>query len=282
MNKVVTINLSGQAYQLEEGGYDALRTYLDTAASHLADNPDKEEIMSDLESALAQKCNAFLTAQKQVVTASEIEQIINEMGPVNTPGEEPKQKEPHPASPKRFYRIREGSMVGGICTGIAAYFNVDVTLVRVLLVLITIFTSGGFILAYLILMVVIPAADTPKQRAEAFGAVPFTAQELIDRAQEGYKNLKNSKEVHEWRKNLREQRRAWKKQWRQEHQAQRWQYHYQYRSSPFWEFVQGVMGMAWLAFFGFALYWGYHHIAPVHQFLDLISQWLSNLINRIG
>ena len=42
MNKVITINLNGIAYQLEESGYDALRDYLDHAARRLGNNPDKD------------------------------------------------------------------------------------------------------------------------------------------------------------------------------------------------------------------------------------------------
>ena len=55
MNKVVTINLNGRAYQLEEAGYDHLRTYLAHAAKQLADDPDKDEIMADFEQAIADK-----------------------------------------------------------------------------------------------------------------------------------------------------------------------------------------------------------------------------------
>jgi len=49
MNKVITINLDGTAYQLEEDGYDALPTYLETAAARLQGNPDRDEILSDIE-----------------------------------------------------------------------------------------------------------------------------------------------------------------------------------------------------------------------------------------
>jgi hypothetical protein len=53
MNKVITINLGGTAYQLEEGGYDALRAYLEAAAARLQGNPDREEILSDIEGAIS-------------------------------------------------------------------------------------------------------------------------------------------------------------------------------------------------------------------------------------
>ena len=56
MRKVTTINLNNNAYQIDEDGYEALRAYLDTAARALANNPDREEILSDLEQAIADKC----------------------------------------------------------------------------------------------------------------------------------------------------------------------------------------------------------------------------------
>ena len=85
MQKVVSINLNGNAYQLEEPGYEALRVYLERAESRLQTNPDRLEIMADLEQAVAEKCGRYLGPNKAVVTAAEIETIIREMGPVETP-----------------------------------------------------------------------------------------------------------------------------------------------------------------------------------------------------
>src|SRR6218665_4104289 len=82
MNKVITINLKGVAYQLEEGGYDALRAYLDLAARRLEGNPDKDEIIADIEQAIADKFRALLGAYKTVVNAKEVTGVLTEMGPV--------------------------------------------------------------------------------------------------------------------------------------------------------------------------------------------------------
>ena len=65
MNKVITINLDGNAYQLEEGGYDALRAYLETAAARLQGNPDRDEILSDIERAIAEKFRALLAVTRR-------------------------------------------------------------------------------------------------------------------------------------------------------------------------------------------------------------------------
>jgi hypothetical protein len=82
MQKVVTINLNGRAYQLDENGYDVLRAYLDRADAQLKDNPDRAEIIADLEQAIADKCRRYFTATKTVVEAGEIATVLEEMGPV--------------------------------------------------------------------------------------------------------------------------------------------------------------------------------------------------------
>lgn len=56
---------------------------------------------------------------------------------------------------KKLYRVKEGSMVGGVCTGLARYFDVDVTLIRLVWAL-AVFVGGTGILAYFIAWIIIP------------------------------------------------------------------------------------------------------------------------------
>ncbi|PLX05072.1 MAG: stress-responsive transcriptional regulator [Marinilabiliales bacterium] len=56
----------------------------------------------------------------------------------------------------RLYRSVRDKMIGGVCGGLANYFNVDIALIRIAFVLLLIFGGGGF-LAYIILWIVIPA-----------------------------------------------------------------------------------------------------------------------------
>ena len=72
MNKVISISLNGNAYQLEEAGYEALKQYLERAEQQLKDNPDKVEVLSDLEQAIADKCSRYLRPHKSVVTSDEV------------------------------------------------------------------------------------------------------------------------------------------------------------------------------------------------------------------
>ena len=83
MRKVVTISLNGNAYQIEEGGYEALRAYLEEAQAKLRADPDRSEIMADLEQAIADKCSQTLRPHKGVVTNEEVARILGEMGPVD-------------------------------------------------------------------------------------------------------------------------------------------------------------------------------------------------------
>jgi phage shock protein PspC (stress-responsive transcriptional regulator) len=218
MQKVITINLNGNAYQIDEGGYAALIAYLEGAGRSLKDNPDLAEIIADLEQAIADKCRGFLGPHKTVVTAAEVEQIIREMGPVDGADASGAGASAAGAgagaagrgAPRRLYLIHEGAMLAGVCSGLAAYLHLDVTLVRIAFLLLALVTRGGFGLAYLALAFVIPPADTSEERAAAHGQ-PFNAQELIDRAKQQYASFADNQG---WRRRWRREQRAWRRKWR--------------------------------------------------------------------
>jgi len=247
MNKVITINLNGNAYPLEENGYEALRTYLDTAARRLAGNPDQAEIIADIEQAIADKFRAVLSANKTVVVTAEVEQIIAEMGPVEdatgpapepppaaAPGPAGAESGPAPkaaetgGTAKRLYRIKDGAMIAGVCNGFAAYFNLDVTLVRVLFAVLAVLTWGVVAIPlYLILVFLLPTAHTSAEKAAAHGA-PSTAEEFIRRAREGYyqgmKTFHDKRAHRQWKRQFKQEMRGWKRSFRQEmrNHAQHW------------------------------------------------------------
>src|ERR1044071_2376779 len=169
MQKVVSISLNGNSYQLEEPGYDQLRTYLERAETRLKDSPDRAEVMADLEQAISEKCRATLGPHKTVVNTTEVERIISEMGPVESadgPAADPSADGAASPPPsfgtqprKRLYKIREGAMWGGVCNGVAAYMGADVTWVRIAAVVLTLFT-GVMIFVYLAMLIILPYADT--------------------------------------------------------------------------------------------------------------------------
>jgi len=238
MNKVITINLNGNAYQVEERGYELLCEYLDSAARQLKDNPDRTEIISDLEQAIADKCRNFLGPQKTIVTSPEIEQIIQAMGPVDSESgdagsagqtqsgkaqsEQKKESGDGATSgtrvPRRLYRIREGKQIEGVCTGLAAYFGVDVTIVRLVFIGVAIASGGIGAAGYLIMVMVIPFAETSEEHAAAYG-MPFNAQDFINQAKEHYSEFK--KEGQDWKQRANEKKHEWQRSWRRSMRHQR-------------------------------------------------------------
>jgi phage shock protein PspC (stress-responsive transcriptional regulator) len=200
MQKVITINLNGSAYQLDEHGYEALRAYLDHAALDLKGNPDASEILRDLEQSVAEKCQRLLGPGKSVVTSAEITQILREIGPVEAGGGGSVAPPPGGAAqPKRLYQIREGAIVSGVANGLAAYFNVDPTIVRVAFVTAAVLEMMQYerppILAvglYVLLMFLVPYAKTSEQRAAAQGAsagLPYKLQNAVERVKAKFDGL---------------------------------------------------------------------------------------------
>ncbi len=229
MNKVISIHLHGVAFQLEEGGYDALRAYLDNAARQLDGNPDKDEIIADIETAIADKFTGRLTAGRNVVLTAEVTAVIAEIGPITNDSDHASSDkaasksnagpEPSPASsnqprpPKRLYRIKEGAMLSGVCNGLAAYLGIDVTLLR-LVVAILIFVSAGTVaIAYFVAVLIIPKAETPEQKAAAAGPSQ-TADDFVRMAREGYyegmKSFPDRQARREWKRRFKRDMRNWK------------------------------------------------------------------------
>jgi phage shock protein PspC (stress-responsive transcriptional regulator) len=202
MNKVTIVNLNGRAFQVEEQAYEALRAYLERAADRLADDPDCLEIMSDIEQAIGDKGARLLGAGRNVLSETEMNRILEDMGPVETDAAATAGANLESASastaapretsgPKRLYRIEEGEMIAGVCNGLAAYFGVDPTIVRLVFVVLLVLSSGFFAIAYLVMMFIVPTAKTPEERAAARG-LPFNAQALVGQAKRHYAHLKDS------------------------------------------------------------------------------------------
>jgi len=243
MNKVITINLNGNAYQLEEDGFEALRSYLEAAALRLEGNPDRDEIIADIEQAIADKFRAVLGANKTVVVSKEVRDVIAQMGPVQDdsgPGGEagaskapgaPGAAKDGPAaaggsatgSPKRLYRIREGAQLAGVCNGLAVYLGVDVTLLRILFAF-SVLSFGAGVLLYIVMMFVIPPANTPDEVAAAHGA-PATAEEFIKRAKEGYYAFGDKRAFREWKWKFKQDMRQRRQEMRESAWAWRWGWH---------------------------------------------------------
>jgi phage shock protein C len=71
---------------------------------------------------------------------------------------------------KVLVRKRDGRMVAGICAGLADYLGSDVTLIRVIVAALAVFTGGAGILAYLVAWAIIPEEDQKAPIDESISA----------------------------------------------------------------------------------------------------------------
>jgi phage shock protein PspC (stress-responsive transcriptional regulator) len=228
MEKVVTINLNGNSYQLDETAFEALRAYLASADAALKDNPDKAEILADIEQAIANKCAAFLGPGKSVISEPDMAHALREMGPVEdepAPAADAKHEDATSAEPasekraRRLYRLPDGAMIAGVASGLAAYFKIDPALIRLLFIVAAIVTHGLAVIAYIVLMFVIPSPHTPEEWAAAHNA-PFNAQDVIERAKREYEDFARNGGFSGFR-GPRSARRAWRRAERQTRRAAR-------------------------------------------------------------
>ena len=175
MKTSITVDLDGVSFALEESAWHALRSYLDRAAARLGNHPDKVEVLAGLERSIAAKLARGTGDRGAPVSGPVMASALREVGRVDGP-----QLGPAPASstwngtwqrPRRLYRLTEGQQIAGVCTGIAAFADIDVGLVRLIFVLLAVFSGGVAVLGYVLMMFLIPVARTPEEVAAARGAV---------------------------------------------------------------------------------------------------------------
>ena len=169
MNKTVTINISGIIFHIEEDAYDSLSKYLSTIKGYFSKTDGGNEIMSDIEARIAELLQARINVSKQVILMNDVEHVMNIMGKPEEFGAE-QGKEENTAKEdyaeyseqkikRRLFRNPDEKAIGGVCSGLAAYFNIDTVWVRLAMFLL-IFFGGLSLWVYIILWIVIPEAKT--------------------------------------------------------------------------------------------------------------------------
>ena len=187
MKKTITINLNNIVFTIDDDAYEMLQTYLSDIAAHLASDPEKDDIINDIEGRIAELFSEWLNKMKNVINLSDVQQIKDILGNPSqfidadgTADEAPKddtsseQSKKKGKRPFRFYRAPESAILGGVCGGLAAYLRMDVTVVRIIWVLaILVFSmlGGGWFLVpiYILLWIIAPQARTASQRLEMQG-----------------------------------------------------------------------------------------------------------------
>ena len=175
MNKTVSIHLQGFPFIFEEQAYATLESYLNALRNVLQHEEGLEEIIQDVELRIVELLQPQLSAGKQVVENKLVEEIIAKIGQPKdfgseTQGMDEPNSESKTKATRRFFRDSDTALLGGVCSGAAAYFNIDVVFIRAIY-LISFLTFGVGGLLYFILWIIIPPAKTSSDKLQMKGQV---------------------------------------------------------------------------------------------------------------
>ena len=181
MKKVTHVGIGGFGFMIDEDAYVRLNRYLDQFKKELDSGKENAEIMADVEQRIAELFRESLYSKDQVVGIELVERVIARIG---FPGGTERTEEfafdlghdTYGRPGKRLFRDPDSKMLGGVCGGLGAYFNVDVVLLRAIFI-VGLLCFGVGILPYLILWVVIPQARTAAEKLQMRG-LPVTAENL--------------------------------------------------------------------------------------------------------
>jgi phage shock protein PspC (stress-responsive transcriptional regulator) len=171
MKITVSINLGGYSFNIDEDAYADLKSYLRNLELHFAGEESSSEILSDIETRMAELFRTKITGYKQVINIDDVRQVMSVLGAPedisDNDGPSARDKFSSPGF-HRMYRDTEHRVIGGVCSGMGAYWDIDPVIIRILFIVVTL--AGGIgALVYLILYVVIPEARTTAQKIEMKG-----------------------------------------------------------------------------------------------------------------
>ena len=203
MNKTVTINLSGIVFHIDENAYELLKKYLEKLKAHFSTTQGKEEIIADIESRLAEMFAERNADVNKVIMAADVNVVIEAMGkPEELPGNEEEDQKSSAksdqtvyfeANRKRFFRNPDDKVLGGVCSGISAYFDIDPIWLRLAFAFSLIFAGTGLLL-YIILWFIIPEAKTTSDKLQ-MRAERVNVATIEKNVREEMENLKKRGEV---------------------------------------------------------------------------------------
>lgn len=165
MKETVTLNIGSEAFTLDKDASQLLRSYLNDIRSRLPE--DEAETIDDIEVRIAEIFRDRITSPMRVITIEIVRATMKQLGAPSDFGERRSGVSdetsgidtdtagaPQPA-PRKLYRSRSERSIAGVCGGLAAYFDADPTMIRLLMLLMILF-GGLSIWAYFILWIVIP------------------------------------------------------------------------------------------------------------------------------
>lgn len=172
MKKTFSINLNGLLFNIDEDAFGKLNSYLKTLKKHFKNTDGGDDIVNDIEARIAEILKTRVKDLQQIVGISDVDYTIEtlgqpfEMDEENEMGSTKKSKRSN--SKKRIFRDPDNQILGGVASGLAAYVNIDLVIIRLIFVL-SILIGGVGIIIYLTLWALTPYASTTAEKIEMEG-----------------------------------------------------------------------------------------------------------------
>ncbi|MGN6568465.1 MAG: PspC domain-containing protein [Flavipsychrobacter sp.] len=220
MQRIIQITIAGRMIPIEEDAYLILRDYLKSLERQFANEEGQEEIIQDIEYRIAELFAIRLQANATAIDQQDVQKVMETLGHASdlndstssnkrdgyvpgpyTPPTKQTYTDTHYNANRRLYRNPYDKILGGVCSGIASYFDIDPTIVRLIFALLLFGAGIGFV-AYIVAWIVIPIARTPEelrtmQGGEAMdfhtmtGNMATELQDLKRRAEQMSRELKD-------------------------------------------------------------------------------------------
>lgn len=197
MKKIIDVNIAGVNFSMEDDAYFLLKNYLGRFEASIPDKREAREVMEDVEARVMEIFNEKRSFPNQVIGIELVRTVIEHLGEVDenegeTLGSEAtsnqsQQSEEYAGAhtyennsqtytdeygyvkgEKYLFRNPDDKKIAGICSGLAAYFGIDVTIVRVLFA-ITAWVYGTALFVYIILWICVSEAKTVADKLKMRG-----------------------------------------------------------------------------------------------------------------
>jgi phage shock protein PspC (stress-responsive transcriptional regulator) len=196
MNKTVNINLANTLFHIDDDAYNKLRRYLESIKRSFSGTKGSDEIIADIEARIAELFLEKMENERQVITNKEVDQVIDVMGQPEDYmvdedifEDEPKKSYAQPVTrAKKLYRDIDHKYIGGVCAGLEHYLGIDALWVRLIFILLAVFTSGFGLIAYILLWILVPEAATTSQKLDMRGE-PVNISNIERKVKEGFDDV---------------------------------------------------------------------------------------------
>lgn len=201
MQRIIQINIAGRILPIEEDAYTILKDYINTLERQFK-GPDGKEIIEDIENRVAELFGIRLQSGSPAIDRTDVQKVIDTLGNAsdlhdsagagsrqnayNTGNQYGQQRTSYHY---RLLRDPYDKVIGGVCSGLAHYFEIDPVIIRLVMVVLFL-TAGIGALAYIIAWAVIPAAASREDLYNMNNGRPVTFHDITRNVESELQDLK--------------------------------------------------------------------------------------------